>query len=278
MKKIFILLSVLSLPLSSYAQLDVVISGNSTPGAKVEIKHDDNNNNAFTGITNGSGAGLCGMNTSLAGIVAGIRGSSASTTNGNVLGGVTGVYGHITSVLAGNNSAGVRGINNGIGYTSTGVIGYQAGSGRGVYGETPGGFGVYGFTSNSDAAGVGVRGETMARHGAGVEAMYAGLGTGTALEIGNGAIKVTGSNRAAFVHVATVASKTSISITIIDNPMCNEDPDCMLFVTQRYANGIADNSPLGVYYDSTRQKWGIFNQNSSEIPNNAQFNVLVIKQ
>ena len=279
MKKIFILLSIFSVSLSSYAQFDVVISSNGTPGAKVQIKNDDNNSNAFTGITNGSGAGLSGLNTATAGIAVGIRGSGSSTSNGTVIAGVTGVYGHITSISAGNNSAGVRGINSGTGYTSAGVIGYQAGSGRGVYGETPGGFGVYGFTSSPDAVGVGVRGETMAKDGAGVEAMYAGSGTGTALEIGNGAIKVTGNNRAAFIHTSTVANREA-NYTTIDNPMCNGDPDCMIFVTQlkNFSNGVYNNSPIGVSYNSAASKWIIVNENNSIMPVNAMFNVLVIKQ
>ena len=258
MKKIFILLSIFSVSLSSYAQFDVVISSNGTPGAKVQIKNDDNNSNAFTGITNGSGAGLSGLNTATAGIAVGIRGSGSSTSNGTVIAGVTGVYGHITSISAGNNSAGVRGINSGTGYTSAGVIGYQAGSGRGVYG---------------------VRGETMAKDGAGVEAMYAGSGTGTALEIGNGAIKVTGNNRAAFIHTSTVANREA-NYTTIDNPMCNGDPDCMIFVTQlkNFSNGVYNNSPIGVSYNSAASKWIIVNENNSIMPVNAMFNVLVIKQ
>jgi hypothetical protein len=34
----------------------------------------------------------------------------------------------------------------------------------------------------------------------------------------------------------------------------------------------------GVYYNIVRNKWEIFNENNVAIPNNAQFNVLVIKQ
>lgn len=279
MKKIFILLSILSIPLSTYAQLDVVISGNSTPGGRIEIKNDDNNNNALTVITNGSGAGLSGLNTATAGVVVGVRGTSLSTSNGTTISGATGVYGHIANTSAGGFSAGVRGINSSGGYTGAGVIGYQAGSGRGVYGETPGGFGVYGFTSNSDDVGVGVRGETMAKYGAGVEAMYSGSGIGTALEIGNGAIKVTGNNRTAFVHTSTVANRDGNG-TMIDNPMINGDPNCMIFVTQlkNYNNGVYNNSPVGVSYISGPGKWIIFNENNSIMPADAKFNILVIKQ
>ncbi|HVZ40174.1 MAG TPA: hypothetical protein VHI13_12925, partial [Candidatus Kapabacteria bacterium] len=63
-------------------------------------------------------------------------------------------------------------------------------------------------------------------------------------------------------------------------PLCNGDPNCFLFVTQKLnPSGIVyNNSPIGVYYNTARSKWEIFNENNVAIPTNAQFNVLVIKQ
>jgi hypothetical protein len=62
--------------------------------------------------------------------------------------------------------------------------------------------------------------------------------------------------------------------------MCNGDANCILFVTQKLnPSGIVyNNSPIGVYYNTVRNKWEIFNENNVAIPTNAQFNVLVIKQ
>ena len=282
MKRIFILLSIFSISIPVYAQFDVIIATEFANGGKIQIKNDDNNNHAFTGITDGKGAGLYGSNTSMSGIVVGVRGSSASITNGTgAISGVTGVFGYIATSSAGAYSAGVRGMNNGTGFNSFGVIGYQAGSGKGVYGETPSGFGVYGFASEPDNGGVGVRGITLGNSGAGVEANYAGTGLGTALKIDNGAIKISGTNRAAFVHTATLANKIGVNSTEIDNVMCNNDPDCFLFVTQKQnpdAPSAYNNSPVGVAYNAAKNKWTIFNENSSSITTNAQFNVLVIKQ
>jgi hypothetical protein len=282
MKKIFISLVIFSVSLSTYAQLDVVVTGDVAAGGKVQIKNSDNPNNAFTGMTNGVGAGLYGWNIATGGLTVGVWGSSASISNSsNVVSGVTGVLGLITTTSAGDNAAGVRGINNSGGYTSAGVIGYQAGSGRGVYGETPSGFGVYGFASEPDHVGVGVRGETLANYGAGVEAAYSGTGVGTALKIDNGTIMVAGINKAAFVHTATVANKIGVNSTEIDNVMCNNDPDCFLFVTQKQNPAVPsayNNSPVGVSYNAAKNKWTIFNENSASITTNAQFNVLVIKQ
>jgi hypothetical protein len=279
MKKIFILLSIFSVSLAAYAQLDVVVTADGASGGKVQIKNDENNSNAFTGITNGSGAGLHGWNTSTAGVVVGVRGTSASSSGGTIISGVTGVYGHINTTTPGSFSAGVRGVNNGTGFIGAGVIGYHAGAGWGVFGQSPNGFGVYGFASHPTNVGVGVRGETIGKYGAGVEAKYSGTGVGIALKIDNGAIKVAGTNKAAFVHTSTVANKKNNSTTI-DNPMCNEDPSCLLFVTQLISSEtvVYNNSPVGVSYDYTANKWIIFNENGATMPTNALFNVLVIKQ
>ncbi|MBS1912735.1 MAG: hypothetical protein JST22_12175, partial [Bacteroidetes bacterium] len=122
--------------------------------------------------------------------------------------------------------------------------------------------------------------ETFSTNGIAVEAKYSGTGVGVALEVDNGAIRVAGVNKAAFVHTATAANKLSANGTDVDNPLCNGDPNCFLFVTQKLnPSGIVyNNSPIGVYYNTVRSKWEIFNENNVAIPTNAQFNVLVIKQ
>lgn len=211
------------------------------------------------------------------GLTIGALGRSSSTSSGSVFAGATGVQGEITSSTPGGYSAGVRGVNFGTGSLGVGVAGFQNGSGYGVYGETPSGFAVYGLTTNSSADSVGVRGETYSTVGAGVVARYHGSGVASALEVDNGAIRVTGANRTAFIHTTTDYNKFDANGTDIDNPLCNGDPTALLFVTQRYSN-VYNNSPVGVYYNANRSRWEIFNENNTAIPTNAQFNVLVIKQ
>lgn len=230
--------------------------------------------------SNGSGTPIVGGSLGTTGSLSGVKGTAASTSNGSgATGGVTGVLGEVTPTTPGGYSAGLRGINRGTGGTGIGVIGYQAGSGWGVYGETPSGFGVYGITTNNSAASAGVRGETFSTNGIAVEAKYSGTGVGVALEIDNGAIRLAGTNKAAFTHTATVANKLSANGTDVDNPMCNGDANCILIVTQKLGSGVVyNNSPIGVYYNTIRNKWEIFNQNNTAIPTGAIFNVLVIKQ
>jgi hypothetical protein len=261
----------------------VGVKGLSTNGMAglFEITTSTNTSHALTGTTNGAGVGVLGQNSAATGSTIAVKGEVSSASHGvGATGGVTGVQGVVTPTTPGGYSAGVRGVNNGTGGTGIGVVGYQAGSGWGVYGETPSGFGVYGLTTNNTAVSAGVRGETFSTNGIGVEAKYSGTGVGTALEVDNGAIKVAGVNKAAFVHTATPGNKLSANGTDIDNPMCNGDATAILFVTQKLnPSGIVyNNSPIGVYYNTIRNKWEIFNENNVAIPNNAQFNVLVIKQ
>jgi hypothetical protein len=227
-------------------------------------------------------AGVHGENTAASGTPAtGVLGDTNSNSNGTgASGGVTGVLGRVVPTSPGGYSAGVRGVNSGTGGNGIGVVGYQGGSGWGVYGETPSGLAVYGLTTNSTASSTGVRGETFSANGTGVVARFSGAGVGNALEVGNGAIKVSGSNRAAFQHVATLASITS-NFTTIDNPMTNGDPNAILLVTPVLLppDDVYTNFPIGVWYSSGASKWTIFNQNSGGgFPQNAAFNVLVIKQ
>ncbi|MDB5033913.1 MAG: hypothetical protein JWQ98_1154 [Chlorobi bacterium] len=259
------------------------VRGASTAGVAglFEITTAANTNNALEGATNGSGNGIYGKNTAATGSTSGVLGEVFSSANGiGANGGVTGVLGRVNPTSPGGYSAGVRGVNNGTGGTGIGVIGYQAGSGWGVYGETPSGFGVYGLTTNTTAVSSGVRGETFSTNGIGVEAKYSGAGVGIALEVDNGAIRVAGVNKAAFVHTTTAANKLSANGTDVDNPLCNGDPNALLFVTQKLnpSGIIYNNSPIGVYYNTIRNKWEIFNEANTAVPVGAQFNVLVIKQ
>ena len=152
-------------------------------------------------------------------------------------------------------NAGVRGQSG----ADTGVMGLS-GSGSGVSGQSYTGVGVNAFSVDGTAV--------VAGHGAG----------GTALELVNGSIRVSGASRAAFRHVSTV-SNVSGNLTRINHPQTNLDPDAMLFVTHVFAAGATVYTPaLGVYYDNVSGKWTIFDEDLSTMHAGAIFNVLVVKQ
>ena len=76
----------------------------------------------------------------------------------------------------------------------------------------------------------------------------------------------------AFVHAAT-ATNTFHNYTLIDNPLTNGKPNAKILVTPA---DTTNSRPIGVWYNGT--KWGIFNQDSANMPTGTFFNVFVIPE
>ncbi|MGB0929350.1 MAG: DUF7452 domain-containing protein [Chitinophagales bacterium] len=83
-----------------------------------------------------------------------------------------------------------------------------------------------------------------------------------------------------FVHQA---NKSNIfgnqkHITRIKHPYSDGDKNAKLIVTQNYGTqekGVYNNHPIGVYYN--KGYWTIYNQDKAPMPENARFNVLILK-
>jgi hypothetical protein len=78
-----------------------------------------------------------------------------------------------------------------------------------------------------------------------------------------------------FLHVASGSTITG-NYTDLSNPVLNNNPNAVVFVTPNWspsgaAGGVYDNHPIGVYYYGDR--WAIFNQDGSAMPDGAAFNV-----
>jgi hypothetical protein len=86
---------------------------------------------------------------------------------------------------------------------------------------------------------------------------------------------------AVFVHRAT-SENISANSTYLDNPLTNGNPDVILYVTQSWnpggGGGTYNNHPVGVWYDGSRQRWAIFNQDREQMPSGAAFNVAVLEE
>jgi hypothetical protein len=178
----------------------------------------------------------------------------------------------ISSTTPGGFAAGVRGINNGASALGVGVYGSHSASGWGVYGASPSGIGVYG----SSTAGFGVVGSSTSGPAlAGV--VSGGGGNNVGLLVENGAFKVGGVMRTAFVHTS-VAGNTFGNVTTIDNPLCNNAPTAMLFVTRVHTGGANFPKQLGVLYEPGIQQWRIFVEDLTPMPLSLSFNVLIIRQ
>lgn len=142
---------------------------------------------------------------------------------------------------------------------------------------------LQGVTTGSAVATYGVSGQSSSSFGAGVWAQGSG-NSGTALKISSGGIKVEGAglgtSTPVFIHRATAATipAGAAQQTLIAHPLTDGDPNAILIVTPNYnPSNILNNHPIGVFYHTSSNKWGIFNQDLVAMPNNAAFNVLVVK-
>jgi hypothetical protein len=112
---------------------------------------------------------------------------------------------------------------------------------------------------------------------------------GSALTIGSGAIHVTGAGTntatAAFIQVTTTANIVFGINTLIDNPLCNGDPNAILIITINSNPGSAGvlwNHPVGAYFlpssgAGAYNKWSIISEDTTPMPAGLAFNVLIIK-
>jgi len=220
--------------------------------------------NGVAGFSNGGSNNFAGVLGKGSGIAVGVMGVSASGD---------GIYATSTSGRAGffqtsNATRTLEVLNSGAGEAIRGVSGSV-----GVYGISP--------------TGIGVTGETQSALGVGVVARCAGTAAlGTALQIDNGAIKLSGTTRAAFVQTATVANIwggfSGNSCTEINNPLCNGDSTAMVFITHTAPASASLPSYTSwwhiVYYDTSRQKWQIYEPGSPGIGVGDQFFVFILKR
>lgn len=87
-----------------------------------------------------------------------------------------------------------------------------------------------------------------------------------------------GGFEAIFVHRAT-PENISANSTYIDDSLTNDNPDAVLIVTQNWnpgaEGGTYNDHSVGVWYNSERGRWAIFNQDREDMTEEAAFNVAV---
>jgi hypothetical protein len=157
-----------------------------------------------------------------------------------------------------------------------GILGTNSGGGAGVQGES------------TYVDGVGVRGIAIGANGVGGE--FSGE---TAVDL-DGPIKVSGTTPSAFVHIVDVAGggqntcPADDTITIITNPLTDNQPSALLFVTLIDPTGNGFNtldSGIAVVYDSdacaeAEDKWSIYTTALTPVDfaEGLNMNVLVIQR
>ncbi|MCX7782316.1 MAG: hypothetical protein N2318_01580 [Meiothermus sp.] len=121
----------------------------------------------------------------------------------------------------------------------------------------------------------GVVGDTNSASGVGI--LAANSAGGAALQI-EGAIKPSGTRSPVFLHTTTSANTTA-SITCLDHPLTNGKPDAIVIVTRRHISGATgtylNNTSVAVSYNGTSERWCILKEDSTNMPLNSIFNVLV---
>ena len=79
-----------------------------------------------------------------------------------------------------------------------------------------------------------------------------------------------------FQVTSTVLNRTDNQL-VIDNPLTNDDPLALVFVTAHGNPLSLDNNNLGVFWNGTR--WGIYEEDTLDtMPLNLVYNVFVIKR
>lgn len=237
-----------------------VLQDGANIGIQSAITNNTNTNAAILASTNGSGSALQALSS---GFGAAIKAENTSS-------------GYAGSFVISNESS-----------SSDALIAFTDGTASAVNGVTTGnGEGVRGYAAGD---GVGVYGLTTSDNGIGVKAVGSGV-NGTALEILDGAIKVTdagqNSSTPVFIHVATEPNSDPCDLsgcfcyeTVIDNQFCNNKPDAILIVT---VNGESGNSGQGdpvlerVEYDSEAGRWIIRAKFDDYFCHGQKFNVLVV--
>jgi hypothetical protein len=103
------------------------------------------------------------------------------------------------------------------------------------------------------------------------------------LQINGGVFQVLGAGSntttTAFIQWSTAAN-VSGDHTIINNPLCNGDPNAILIVTHNYNPGntgsfVVWNHVMGTFY--TGGQWTIYNEDETAMASNVAFNVLIVK-
>jgi hypothetical protein len=223
-------------------------------------------------------SGVTGYSNGGSSQVAGVLGKGAGTTSGVI---ATADVGDALSALSQTGRAGSFQITNAAS-SANAIETSTTGTGEALRATAPG-VGVHGLSSGS----VGVLGETQSSSGIGVNARYSGTGVGTALDMYNGALRVSGAVRAAFIHTTTSSNLWGLyhGNSEIDNPLCNGDSTALVYIARILAPQALEPTPSQitswwyiVYYNTTRQRWEINTMAAGGIAVGEAFHVWVVKR
>jgi hypothetical protein len=103
---------------------------------------------------------------------------------------------------------------------------------------------------------------------------YLGSAHPSAVEMPLGAafnlLTVRGATSCLYRHVSTIDNILG-NVTLLDEPALNGHPEAFILVLP--AGGLANPANVGVFYDSSRLQWGIFNEDLTAMATNRWFTV-----
>jgi Secretion system C-terminal sorting domain len=82
-------------------------------------------------------------------------------------------------------------------------------------------------------------------------------------------------NGTSFMHTVTVANSIS-NWSDIDNPLLNNNPTAVFFISKSWANDVYDTHHIGIWYDIGNSKWSVYNElAAAPLEINGTYNIFV---
>ncbi|HEV2092138.1 MAG TPA: hypothetical protein VGR18_03120 [Rubrobacter sp.] len=158
-------------------------------------------------------------------------------------------------------------------YVAIAIVAFLAAAGVGAAASL-----VVGWQSERVSTGPGGPTGSGTPEGAGSETTGdARISEGTAVETTNDA-EDPGAQGDAFVHRATDANSRG-DYTYLDHPSINGEPDAVVLAKPSPGQGGDGGAPydhnIGVWYEPTKERWAVFNQDLTAVPAGSAFEIFV---
>jgi hypothetical protein len=205
--------------------------------------------------------------------------NSATGLRGSMIGGGTAQNTGVEGLTDSEYGTGVLGINlsstsHGLPTLNSGVSGLS-GTGSGVYGNSVSGPSIYGRKTTTTSIGnVGLFENNSQTNPDATVLISNAYSNPTALELKNGYLKVSGTNKTAFIITAGTGS-TIFGNRVRFSYSGMSSTDILIVNHQFVTNYIG---AVGNWYDTLTNQWSIFREDQVAMPAGEKFTVLVIKQ
>jgi len=82
-------------------------------------------------------------------------------------------------------------------------------------------------------------------------------------------------NGTGMVHTVTAENSVN-NWSLIDNPLLNNNPNAIFFITKTWTNGIYDSSHVGIWYSESAARWSVYNEDGfTPLQLNSTYNIFI---